>query len=78
MRANNNNLMQILYVLCCRAELEKRDDKYDVIVGDLADPIEGGPCYQLYTKNFYELVVKPKLLHGGIFVTQVQLQNTII
>ncbi|KAI7726003.1 hypothetical protein M8C21_020678 [Ambrosia artemisiifolia] len=53
-----------------RAELVKREDKYDVIVGDLADPIEGGPCYQLYTKNFYEQTVKPKLTHDGIFVTQ--------
>ena len=54
-----------------RAELEKREDKYDVIIGDLADPLEGGPCYQLYTKTFYELTVKPKLKEGGIFVTQV-------
>lgn len=41
-----------------------------MIVGDLADPVEGGPCYQLYTKSFYELVVKPKLHDRGIFVTQ--------
>ncbi|CAH1418753.1 unnamed protein product [Lactuca virosa] len=53
-----------------RVELEKRDDKYDVIIGDLADPLEGGPCYQLYTKTFYELTVKPRLMEGGIFVTQ--------
>ncbi|XP_066394395.1 thermospermine synthase ACAULIS5-like [Miscanthus floridulus] len=32
-----------------RAELEKSKEKFDVIVGDLADPVEGGPCYQLYT-----------------------------
>jgi hypothetical protein len=24
--------------------------KFDVIIGDLADPLEGGPCYQLYTQ----------------------------
>ncbi|TVU33217.1 hypothetical protein EJB05_25007 [Eragrostis curvula] len=51
----------------CRAELEKSRDKFDVIVGDLADPVEGGPCYQLYTKSFYEHVVKPKLTDRGIF-----------
>ena len=55
-----------------RAELENKEDKYDVIVGDLADPIEGGPCYKLYTKSFYEQVVKPKLNSDGIFVTQVR------
>ncbi|KAH6831091.1 S-adenosyl-L-methionine-dependent methyltransferases superfamily protein [Perilla frutescens var. hirtella] len=53
-----------------KAELVKREEKFDVIVGDLADPVEGGPCYQLYTKSFYENVVKPKLNNNGIFVTQ--------
>ncbi|XP_059294280.1 thermospermine synthase ACAULIS5-like [Lycium ferocissimum] len=53
-----------------RAELERREEHYDIIVGDLADPIEGGPCYQLYTKSYYEFIVKPKLNQGGIFVTQ--------
>lgn len=54
-----------------RAELERREELYDVIIGDLADPLEGGPCYQLYTKSFYEFIVKPKLNQDGIFVTQV-------
>lgn len=54
-----------------RAELEGKEESYDIIIGDLADPIEGGPCYKLYTKSFYELTLKPKLKKGGIFVTQV-------
>ncbi|TKW33389.1 hypothetical protein SEVIR_2G231400v4 [Setaria viridis] len=53
-----------------RVELEKSREKFDVIVGDLADPVEGGPCYQLYTKSFYEHIVKPKLNDHGIFITQ--------
>ncbi|CAN6539613.1 unnamed protein product [Malus baccata var. baccata] len=53
-----------------KTELEKSCEKFDIIVGDLADPVEGGPCYQLYTKSFYEKILKPKLNHGGIFVTQ--------
>ncbi|GMN63239.1 hypothetical protein TIFTF001_032372 [Ficus carica] len=53
-----------------KAELEKRSEKFDIIVGDLADPVEGGPCYQLYTKSFYEQILKPKLKPNGIFVTQ--------
>ena len=40
-----------------RAELENRDERFHVIIGDLTDPMEGGPCYQLYTKSFYELYV---------------------
>ncbi|KAH9305229.1 hypothetical protein KI387_009633, partial [Taxus chinensis] len=47
-----------------RAELQSREeDGFDVIIGDLADPVEGGPCYHLYTKSFYDLVIKPKLNH---------------
>ncbi|XP_027354623.1 thermospermine synthase ACAULIS5 [Abrus precatorius] len=53
-----------------KAELEKRKQKFDIIVGDLADPVQGGPCYQLYTKSFYENILKPKLNANGIFVTQ--------
>ncbi|GAB4836956.1 amp-CoA ligase [Ancistrocladus abbreviatus] len=53
-----------------KAELQDRNEKFDIIVGDLADPVEGGPCYQLYTKSFYEKILKPKLNNNGIFVTQ--------
>ncbi|KAI4373956.1 hypothetical protein MLD38_012013 [Melastoma candidum] len=53
-----------------RAELESRKEWFDVIIGDLADPIEGGPCYKLYTKSFYENIIKPRLNPDGIFVTQ--------
>ncbi|KAL5850662.1 hypothetical protein ACOSQ4_008675 [Xanthoceras sorbifolium] len=59
-----------LVVNDAKAELEKRNEKFDIIVGDLADPVEGGPCYQLYTKSFYERILKPKLNENGIFVTQ--------
>ncbi|PHU25146.1 Thermospermine synthase ACAULIS5 [Capsicum chinense] len=52
------------------AELEQRQEKFDIIVENLADPVEGGPCYQLYTQSFYENIVKPKLDDTGIFVTQ--------
>lgn len=53
-----------------RSELQNTKECFDVIIGDLADPIEGGPCYQLYTKSFYESTVKPKLNPCGIFITQ--------
>lgn len=54
-----------------RAGLEGGPEKFDVIIGDLSDPHEGGPCNHLYTKSFYEEVIKPKLNDNGIFVTQV-------
>lgn len=43
---------------------------FDVIIGDLNDPVDGGPCYQLYTDDYYRSIVKEKLSPGGIFVTQ--------
>lgn len=54
-----------------RAGLEGQPEKFDVIIGDLSDPHEGGPCNHLFTKSFYEEVIKPNLNDNGIFVTQV-------
>jgi len=48
------------------AELEARNESYDVIIGDLATPIDGGPYYKLYTKSFYELIIKPRQKQDGI------------
>eukprot|EP00878_Enallax_costatus_P009116 GHUV01009530.1.p1 GENE.GHUV01009530.1~~GHUV01009530.1.p1 ORF type:complete len:323 (+),score=71.46 GHUV01009530.1:172-1140(+) len=53
-----------------RTQLEQYPGKFDVIIGDLADPLDGGPCYQLYTQDFYQQVVLQKLNPGGIFITQ--------
>merc|ERR1712224_826718 len=53
----------------CKAWIEKSDMKFDVIIMDLDDPLEGGPCYQLYTTEFYAML-KDKLNPGGVFVTQ--------
>ena len=50
-----------------------RDDEttgtFDIIVMDIADPIEAGPGIALYTTEFYELA-KRKLRPGGVLVTQ--------
>merc|ERR1740129_776856 len=54
---------------CAKVVLEKATTPFDVIIMDLDDPLEGGPCYQLYTKEFYDMC-KTKLAPGGILVTQ--------
>merc|ERR1711920_85255 len=36
-----------------KAWLERSESKFDVIIMDLDDPLEGGPCYQLYTTEFF-------------------------
>eukprot|EP01065_Artemidia_motanka_P044660 TRINITY_DN6393_c0_g1_i1.p2 TRINITY_DN6393_c0_g1~~TRINITY_DN6393_c0_g1_i1.p2 ORF type:complete len:335 (+),score=148.20 TRINITY_DN6393_c0_g1_i1:62-1006(+) len=53
----------------CKVQLEKATEKFDVIIMDLDDPLEGGPCYWLYCQEFYEMC-KSKLNPGGILVTQ--------
>ena len=66
------NFKYLIEILRCRAKVEKRDGElFDIIIGDLIDPMEGGSCYQLYTKYFYELVLNPKLSYRGVLVNQV-------
>ena len=46
------------------------NDKYDVVIMDISDPIEAGPGIMLYTKELYEHVATTKLTPNGVFVTQ--------
>ena len=52
-----------------RAYLASPGEKFDVMVMDLVDPLEGGPAYLLYTRQYYE-IAKTRLNPGGILVTQ--------
>ncbi len=54
--------------------VEKTTDKFDVIIADLADPLEAGPAYKLYTKEYYDKI-KKLLKPGGVFVTQATSPN---
>ena len=40
-----------------REYLAKSKEKYDIIIIDLPDPIEEGPAYRLFTKEFYNIVL---------------------
>jgi spermidine synthase len=52
-----------------RGFLERSSDRFDVLVLDLPDPMEGGPAYQLYTLGFYQML-RSRLNPGGCLVTQ--------
>ena len=52
-----------------KAWLERSEGKFDVIIMDIADPIEAGPGIALYTKEFYDYAIT-KLNPGGVLVTQ--------
>lgn len=42
---------------------------WDVIIADLTDPIEEGPAYPLFTREFFQLC-QAALRSGGVFVNQ--------
>lgn len=65
--ANNPRLELIIgdayaYLISC-------DDKFDVIIMDISDPIEAGPGVMLYTQEFYK-DMKTLLNPNGVFITQ--------
>jgi spermidine synthase len=49
--------------------LEGSTEKFDAAVIDVPDPLEGGPAYLLYTREFYELL-RDRLAPGGVMVAQ--------
>ena len=49
--------------------LEDTSQRYDVAIIDVPDPMEGGPAYLLYTREFYALL-KQRLKPGGVMVAQ--------
>jgi len=52
-----------------RQYLRETATKFDIAIIDLVEPMEAGPAYLLYTREFYQLV-KNKLKPGGIISVQ--------
>ncbi|HAG82148.1 MAG TPA: polyamine aminopropyltransferase [Cyanobacteria bacterium UBA12227] len=49
--------------------LDQTDQQWDIVISDLSDPIEEGPSFQLFTKEYFEKVQRV-LAPGGYFVIQ--------
>lgn len=49
--------------------LDTTGDQWDVVISDLSDPIESGPSFQLFTKEYFEKV-RRVLSPSGFFVIQ--------
>ncbi len=49
--------------------LDVTDQKWDIVVSDLSDPIEDGPSAQLFTKEYYDKI-KRVLAPGGVLAVQ--------
>jgi len=58
-----------IYNTDARKWLADSRDKFDVIIIDLTEPVEEGPAYLLYTKEFYE-IVRSKLTDDGLISVQ--------
>lgn len=52
-----------------RKYLEETNDRYDLIVIDISEPVEEGPAYLLYTREFYTLVMN-RLTPNGLIALQ--------
>lgn len=52
-----------------RAFVEADDARYDVVIIDVIDMLEGGPAQAMYTRQFYEKL-RERLRPGGIVVVQ--------
>ncbi len=57
------------YLADAKEYLTETKERFDVIIMDLPEPVEKGPAYLLYTKEFYKLV-KSKLTENGIISIQ--------
>lgn len=58
-----------LYHVDAREYLAQSQDIFDIIIIDLPDPIEEGPAYRLYTREFYQLV-QNRLGDSSLMVVQ--------
>ena len=52
-----------------RKYLERIQDRFDVIIVDVNDPLEGGPSYMLFTMELYQIVTE-RLRKDGIVIVQ--------
>ena len=58
-----------LYHVDARDYLARSGKKFDIIIIDLPDPLEKGPAYLLYTREFYQ-IVRDRLTAGGMIAVQ--------
>jgi spermidine synthase len=58
-----------LRYLDARKYLEETTECFDIIIIDISEPIEEGPAYLLFTKEFYDIVWE-RLTPGGVVALQ--------
>jgi spermidine synthase len=58
-----------LKYLDARKHLEETSEMFDVVIIDISEPIEEGPAYLLFTREFYEMLCE-KLSPAGVISLQ--------
>ncbi|MDP2919862.1 MAG: polyamine aminopropyltransferase [Dehalococcoidia bacterium] len=58
-----------IYNTDARKWLAESKERFDVVIIDLTEPVEEGPAYLLYTKEFYT-IVRSKLTANGLISVQ--------
>lgn len=66
--AFENPKVQVHY-MDARKYLQKTDELFDIIYMDLTEPLDDGPSYLLFTKQFYQLAYE-RLTENGIIALQ--------
>lgn len=67
--AFNDQRLRLFFMDGRRWVAEKLEDSVDVFIIDVTDPLEQGPSYLLYTREFYQLL-SSKLSENGVIATQ--------
>jgi spermidine synthase len=49
--------------------LDATDEKFDVVISDLSEPLEHGPSYQLFTQEYFRQI-RRVLMPDGVFAIQ--------
>jgi len=52
-----------------KAYVESTAERFDVVIGDLTEPLEDSPSYGLHTVSFYEKI-RDRLAPGGVYALQ--------
>ena len=52
-----------------KAYVERSEEQFDVIIGDLTEPLEDSPSYGLHTQSFYR-AIRARLSAGGVYALQ--------
>jgi spermidine synthase len=66
--AFDNPKVKVLY-MDARKFIEENKEKWDIIFLDLPEPLGDGPCYLLFTREFYKIVAE-RLKAGGHIALQ--------